>query len=110
MKVKLNELMILERILLEFDSKHKFELDFGDAYNLHQYLTNVGKMTNYAFLIQDEYGRINNNSDDLKKYHKKVMDSVIDYDCSEIVNFIDEICEKVKDEKINEFILNNKFW
>ena len=53
MTIKLKELMVLERILLEFDVKYKFELDFGDAYKLHTYLNKVGKITSYAFLIQD---------------------------------------------------------
>ena len=55
MTIKLKELMVLERILLEFDVKYKFELDFGDAYKLHAYLNKVGKITSYAFLIQDEF-------------------------------------------------------
>ena len=42
MTIKLKELMVLERILLEFDVKYKFELDFGDAYKLYSYLSKVG--------------------------------------------------------------------
>ena len=109
MTIKLKELMVLERILLEFDVNHKFELDFGDAYKLHTYLTKVGKITSYAFLIQDEFHNAYNDTDKLKEYHEKVMESTVDFNYDSIVKFIDELNEKLKDEKINSLILNNKF-
>lgn len=110
MTIKLKELMVLERILLEFDVKYKFELDFGDAYKLHAYLTKVGKITSYAFLIQDEFHKKYNDTEKLKEYHNKVMDSTVYLDYGDIVKFIDELNEKFKDEKISSLILNNMFW
>ena len=110
MTIKLKELMVLERILLEFDVKYKFELDFGDAYKLYSYLTKVGKLTSYAFLIQDEFHNKHNDTEKLKEYHNKVMDSTVYFNYGDIVKFIDELNEKFKDEKIGSLILNNTFW
>ena len=110
MTIKLKELMVLERILLEFDVNHKFELDFGDAYKLHAYLTKVGKITSYAFLIQDEFHKKYNDTEKLKEYHEKIMDSTVYFNYGDIVKFIDELNEKFKDEKIGSLILNNTFW
>ena len=36
--IKLNDLMGLERLLLEIDIKYKFDLSFNDVYMLHIYL------------------------------------------------------------------------
>jgi len=102
--------MVLERILLEFDVRHKFEFDFNDAYKLHNYLTMVGKITSYAFLIQDEFHKSYDDIEKLKEYHDRIMKSELDFDYSHIVEFIDRIKDEVNDEKINTFILNNIFW
>ena len=110
MTIKLKELMVLERILLEFDVKYKFELDFSDAYKLYSYLTKIGKLTSYAFLIQDEFHNKYNDTEKLKEYHNKVMDSTVYFNYGDIVKFIDELNEKFKDEKIGSLILNNTFW
>lgn len=110
MTIKLKELMVLERILLEFDVKYKFELDFGDSYKLYSYLTKVGKLTSYAFLIQDEFHNKYNDTEKLKEYHNKIMDSTVYFNYGDIVKFIDELNEKFKDEKIGSLILNNTFW
>ena len=110
MTIKLKELMVLERILLEFDVKYKFELDFGDAYKLYSYLTKVGKLTSYAFLIQDEFHNKYNDTEKLKEYHNKVMEYTVYFNYGDIVKFIDELNEKFKDEKIGSLILNNTFW
>ena len=110
MTIKLKELMVLERILLEVDVKYKFELDFGDAYKLYSYLTKVGKLTSYAFLIQDEFHNKYNDTEKLKEYHNKIMDSTVYFNYGDIVKFIDELNERFKDEKISSLILNNMFW
>jgi hypothetical protein len=110
MTIKLKELMVLERILLEFEVKYKFELDFGDAYKLHVYLNKVGKITSYAFLIQDEFHNKYNDTEKLKEYNNKIMDSTVYFNYGDIVKFIDELNERFKDEKISSLILNNMFW
>ena len=109
MMISLKELMLLERILLELDAKHKFELDFGDAYKLHEYLTMVGKITSYAFLIQDEFHNTYNDVDKLKEYHNKVMDSTICFNHNdEILSFVSRLNEKINDNEINNLILKKQ--
>lgn len=83
---------------------------FGDAYNLHRYLIEVGKVTSYAFLIQDEFNEKYHDTEKLKEYHKMVMESYVDFDFEEIVKFINKIQEQIKDEKLNTLIGNLKFW
>jgi hypothetical protein len=110
MKVNLDELMVLERILLEIDVKHKFELDFGEAYKLYEYLKQVGKITSYAFLIQDEFHKKYDDTDKLKKYHDKIMESDIDFDYTEIKMFIENVLTKYGDDKIKMLVNTIKFW
>ena len=109
-RIDFENLMVLERILLEFDAKHKFELDFDDAYILHSYLIKIGKITSYAFLIQDEFNNTYKDADKLKEYHEKIMKSEISFDYDEIVKFIEKLNDKINDKEINSFILNNMFW
>lgn len=110
MTIKLKELMVLERILLEFDVKYKFELDFGDAYKLHTYLNKVGKITSYAFLIQDEFHSKYNDTEKLKEYHNKVMDSTIYFNYGDIVEFIENVLNTHGDREFQELVETVKFW
>ena len=108
--IKLKELMGLERIILEIETKFKFDLDFNDAYKLHEYLIKVGKITSYAFLIQDEYGQ-KYDMEKLKEYHDKVFNSSVELnDEKDIIKFIEDIQEKIKDDGLNSIILNVRYW
>ena len=109
--IKVNDLMALERILLEIDAKHKFELEFCDAYKLYEYLKKVGKITSYAFLIQDEFNQKYNDLEALKEYHNKINGGSVDFTMEdEIIKFIDKINEQLKDEELNNLILNIGWW
>lgn len=102
--------MGLERILLEIETKFKYGLEFNDAYKLHEYLIKVGKITSYAFLIQDEYGQ-KYDMEKLKEYHDKVFDSSVELnDEKDIIKFIEDIQEKIKDDGLNSIILNVRYW
>ena len=108
--IKLKDLMILERILLEIETKFKFDLDFNDAYKLHEYLIKVGKITSYAFLIQDEYSK-KYDVEKLKEYHNKIFDSSVELDNEkDIIKFIEDIQEKLKDDGLDTIILNLRYW
>ena len=61
---------------MEIDTYFKFELPFGDAWELHNYLVKVGKITSYAFLIQDEFSQTFKDTDKLKEYHDKLMENI----------------------------------
>lgn len=110
MLIKVNELMILERLLLEIDARFKYEMNFGDAYKLHQLLTLVGKITSYAFLIQDEYHQKFNDAEKLKTYHKMVMDSDIEFDYTDAINFINYTASKYGNEEFEKIMKEIKFW
>ena len=110
MTIKLKELMVLERILLEFDVKYKFELDFGDAYKLHTYLNKVGKITSYFFLIQDEFYKKYNDTDKLKEYHNKLINDSIEFDYDDIIKFIDKVLNIYGDHEFQSLVETVKFW
>ena len=108
--IEIKNLMTLERILLEID-KNKFSLGFGEAYKLHQYLINVGKITSYAFFIQDEYAQTYSDKDKLKEYHNKVMGGSVELkEEKEIIDFIEKLQEIINNEELNNLILNIKYW
>jgi len=110
--ISISNLMILERLLLEIDVRFKYEMNFGDAYTLHKLLKEVGKITSYAFLIQDEYHKKFNDVDKLKEYHTMIMESEItlDGDYREIIKFIEYVNSKFKDEEFDKLLNNIKFW
>ncbi len=110
MTIKLKELMVLERILLEFDVKYKFELDFDDAYKLYTYLNKVGKITSYAFLIQNEFHEKYNDTEKLKEYHKLVMDGTIEFDYDDILLFIKKTLNTYGDDEFQKLVETVKFW
>lgn len=108
--IKVKELMVLERILLEIEARFKFEMNFGDSYKLYVLLKDVGRITNYAFYMQDEYCKKCDNNEKLKEYHTMVMDSEIEFDYSNAIKFIDYIDFKFKDGKFENIVAKNKFW
>ena len=108
--IKLNDLMIIERFLLEIDIRFKFMLDFNEALKLYDYLKDIGRITNYSFLIQDEFQKKYNDIEKLKEYHEKIVNSEIDYNISEVIRFIESVMERYKDEEFENIILKNKFW
>ena len=110
MEIKVKDLMVLERLLLEIEVRFKFNLQFNDAYKLYELLKKVGKITSYAFLIQDEYSKKFNDNEGLKKYHEMVMDSEIECGSDEIMEFIDNVSEKMEDDEFNKLFWNIKFW
>ena len=110
--ISVSNLMILERLLLEIDARLKYEMNFGDAYTLHKLLKEVGRITSYAFLIQDEYHKKFNDVEKLKEYHKMIMESeiVTDTDYRDIIEFIEYVSFKFKDEEFDKILNNIKFW
>lgn len=110
MKIKLSNLMVLERLLLEIDVRFKFDLEFGEAYRLHEFLVSVGKITSYAFLIQDEYHQKHQDTEKLKEYHKMVMNSLVEFNYEEVIDFIVDVNEKFKNEEFENIISEIKFW
>ena len=108
--ISLKNLMVLEKILLECDMKVKFELVFNDAYKLYTYLRDVGRITDYAFLLQGQFSKKFNDNDELKEYHDKIMESEIDFNTIEIEHFIDNVAEKTKNEEFRNIAHKYAYW
>ena len=103
-------LMVIERILLEINSKYRFELSFNTAYKLAVFLRVIGRITNYSFLLQDEFSRKTINNDERVEYHVKILNSEVDYDWTKAASFIGEIMEELKNEDVNKLVNELKFW
>ena len=110
--VTMKQLMILERILLEINTKYKFQLEFSDAYNLYKFLKDIGSVTNYMFLLQDEFREQNDNIEDLKEYHNKLMNAEVDFneESENIIYFINLIVKYLDKEELTELVNKLKFW
>ena len=109
--IKLKDLMVLERVLLEIDTHHKFELSFGDAWKLHQYLVKVGKITSYAFLIQDEFNEKFKDTEKLKEYHDKLMNNSVELKClQDLIEFTEKLQKEINDKNLNKLVERVKWW
>lgn len=108
--ITVKNLMVIERILLEINSKHKFELSFNTAYKLAEFLRVIGRITNYSFLLQDEFNQKAMNRDEKVEYHVKILNSEVDYEWTKAALFIGEIMEELKNEDVNKLVNELKFW
>ena len=108
--ITIKNLMILERILLEINTKYKFELSFNTSYKLTVFLKEIGSITNYSFLIQDEFNRKTINNDERVEYHVKILNSEVDYDWTKAASFIGEMMEELKNKDVNKLVNELKFW
>lgn len=108
--ITLKNLMVIERILLEINSKHRFELSFNTAYKLAEFLSVIGRITNYSFLLQDEFNQNAINRDEKVEYHVKILNSEVDYDWTKAASFIGELMEELKNEDVNKLVNEIKFW
>ena len=108
--ITVKNLMVIEIILLEINSKHKFELSFNTAYKLAEFLRVIGRITNYSFLIQDEFSRKTINNDERVEYHVKILNSEVDYEWTKAASFIGELMEELKNEDVNKLVNELKFW
>lgn len=109
-KISVKDLMSLERILLEMTARMKYDLDFSDAYRLYASLRDVGRITSYAFLIQEEFQRDFNDKEKLEAYHEKVMKSSVEFDYKEVASFIDRVEKEYENEGFSKIVELFKFW
>jgi hypothetical protein len=104
------ELMTVERLLLEIDSRFKFELTLNDSLRLYNYLKKVGNVTNFFFYIQDEFSRKYPDKEKVKDYNRKLMSEKIEFDLFEIEEFIDYVYETFGDDDFRDIVSKNRFW
>lgn len=108
--ITIKNLMTLERMLLEIDLRYRFDMNFHRAYKLYEYLKKIGSITNYAFLIQEDFHKKYDDKDKLKEYHEKLMDDSIVLEYGEIISFIDDVTESYGDDEFKELMVNLRFW
>ena len=109
-RVSINELMQIERLLLEMNVRFKFDLSLGDSLKLYRYLRDVGEVTNFFFYIQDEYAQKNKDAEKLKEYNNRLVSEKIDFNIKEIQSFIDTVSSRFDDENFNDLLSKTRFW
>lgn len=105
--------MRIEKILLEINTKYKFNLKLGEAVQLQDMLREVGRITNFYFLLQEEYYRKYGDKNKLKEYHERLKNDDIYLKVTNVMNLIDGIYERLNDEEdkeLKEVIEKTKFW
>lgn len=88
--IKINDLMKIEKSLLEIRTNHQFELPFGDFVTLTNILMDVGRITNYYFYLQqtfyDKYG----DKEKLEEYHKRLENDDLPYNIDSANEFLEK--------------------
>ena len=108
--VTVNELMVIERFLLEIDARFKFTLSFSDALKLYNFLKDIGRITNLYFELQNEYYSKYNDVEKLKEYRNRLSGDKVEFETGEMKEFIDGIYESVDDTEFKNIVLKNRFW
>ena len=106
----INELMTLERLLLEIDARVKLELTLGDAVKLSKYLEEIGEITSLYFSLQEEHFRKYNDAEKLNEYHNRLSGDTIDYDTRKVKKFINDVSSKVVNKELGEILSKNRYW
>lgn len=109
-KSYITEIMTIERLLLEIETRDKFNLSFNDSLKLYNFLREIGEITNFFFFIQEEFSKKYQDDEKLKSFKSKIMSEKIDFDISDYVSFIDHVLQTTDDEYIKTLILRNHFW
>ena len=108
--IYITEAMTVEKLLLEIDSRFKFDLSFNDELKLYNYLKEIGNLTNFFFYIQDEFSRRYPDKEKVKAYNRKLMSEKIEFDLSGAEDFIDRVFEETDDKEFKDTVLKNRFW
>lgn len=108
--IKIKELMIIERFLLEINNKIKFELSFNDNIKLYEYSKEIGRITNLYFLLQEEFHEKINDTEKLKEYHSKLLNEDIDFNYENVIKFIEKIYNETNNDELKNIVDKNRFW
>ena len=85
---KINDLMKIEKSLLEINANHKFELPFDDFITLTDMLEDIGRITNYYFYLQEGFYDKYKDNDKLKEYHKRLENDDLSYNTDSANEFL----------------------
>ena len=88
--VKINDLMKIEKSLLEINTNHKFELPFDDFISLTNMLKDIGRITNYYFYLQQVYYDTYQDKDKLEEYQKSLKNDDLSYNTDQANEFLEK--------------------
>ena len=108
--ITVKNLMILDRLLLEIESRFKFQLRFAEVIELNGFIEEIGKVTDLFFTLQEEHYRKFSDNDALSEYHEKLMNDKVKMDTSKIIAFVKDISNRFYDEEFADIITKNQFW
>lgn len=95
--VKIENLISIEKQLLEIEDKHKFDITLDELIRLEEYTNKVGNITSIYFNVQFEFSRKFDDENKLQKFHDKLTECELTFDCESILNFIAMIKAKYGD-------------
>ena len=87
-KLTVRQLIEFETKLLEIYENHRFELSFGDFIKLGKLMKEIGEITNLFFELQKDFYNEFQDKNKLELYHEKLQYDEIEYDTTEIEEFL----------------------
>jgi hypothetical protein len=91
---KIEDLISIEKQLLEIEDKHKFDITLDELIELEEHTKKVGAITSIYFNVQFEFSRKFDDENKLQKYHDKLTECELTFDYDSILNFIATIKSK----------------
>ena len=108
--ITVKNLMTLERLLLEIEERFKFQLRFAEVIELNGFISEIGKITDLFFSLQEEHYRKYGDNEALSEYHEKLMNDKVKINTSKMVSFVKDICNRFVDDEFGEIVVKNQFW
>ena len=108
--ITVKDLITLERLLLEIDSRFKFQLKFAEVIELNKFIEEIGKITDLFFSLQEEYYKKFGDNGSLSVYHDRLMDDKVKINTSKMIAFVKDICNRFVDDEFGEIVVKNQFW
>ena len=108
--ITVSQLMIIERLLLEIETRFRFNLSFGMVSILYGFLREIGRITNLFFMLQEEYYNQYKDKDKLKEYHDKMLNDKVNINTSKMIGLIEDMYKENDDEEFKKLVDDNKFW
>lgn len=108
--IKLKDLMILERFLLEIETRFKFELKFEEVVELYTFLKEVGRVTNLFFILQEQYYGVFKDKEKLKEYHDRLLNENVNMNTVKMIGLVKDVYNRFDNEEFKDIVTKNKFW
>lgn len=108
--ITVKNLMTLERLLLEIEERFKFQLRFAEVIELNGFISEIGKITDLFFSLQEEHYRKYGDNEALSEYHEKLMNDKVKINTSKMVAFVKDICNRFVDDEFGKIVVKNQFW